>query len=109
MPETLTYGFTAFKEAEDYVTNNYEENYNFILCDQLTGEDCVKLEISKEDLVRALRIVSSMEHDYPRWIAKNDKLGCYLIGILFTRGNLDTGSTYVMTADGLKKKDEVQD
>lgn len=108
MPVTLTYGFTAFKEIEDYLKEKNVEGYDFIICDSLSGEDYVKLDVSKEDLIKALRIVTSMEHDYPNWIGISKKRQSVIIGLLFTRGNLSTGKTYTLTNGQLVKKDEVQ-
>lgn len=104
MPMTLTYGFMAFKEIEDYLKEqSVPEDYDYIVLDMMTCDGSVSLDVNRKDLIRAVKMVTSIEHDYPRWIGVDEKNKKVAIGLWFTRGTLTLGKTYRIGSNGLEE------
>ena len=104
MPMTLTYGFTAFKEIEEYLKEeSVPDDFSYEVLDMMSCDGSIKLDIGRKDVIKAVRMVTSIEHDYPRWIGVDEKNKKVAIGLWFTRGTLTFGKTYRIGSNGLEE------
>ena len=91
LPVQLTYGNESFKEIQDFLKQNYHEDYTLSIynsCEQAT----VEVICAYEEMLDVIMYVTNVEHDFPAWIGVNELSDSYVVGIDFTRGHLHTPS-----------------
>lgn len=91
-PIYLTPGEDGFKEIEDFLNKRYRKDYTLSIFDGLSQATIEILPCSLSEMLDVIHYVSSVEHNFPRWIGINHLSESYVVGMNFTRGKLRTES-----------------
>lgn len=92
-PVKLTYGEKGMSEIRSFLNEHKEDDYTLSIYNILE-EATMEIMCSFEEMLDVIMWVSSLEHDFPAWIGKNELSDSYVVGMNFTRGNLRTPSVY---------------
>lgn len=90
----LSNGQKSFEEIQEYIEKNYDESYSLSIYDILS-KSTAEIECQKNEILPAIMLVIDMEHDFPEWIGINELTDSIVVGMNFTRGNLETNCYYI--------------
>ncbi|MDE7234102.1 MAG: hypothetical protein K2N29_03475 [Ruminiclostridium sp.] len=82
--------------VKKYIEENYHEDYTLCIVDQLTNET---LEITNpickiiDNITDIISFISSTEHTFVDWVGLNRLSDSYVVGMEFTRGEINIPST----------------
>ena len=98
----LTYGPEGLAEIGEFLVENRHEGYTLSLYNMM--EECTaEIACSKEDMLAAIGAAVDLEHDFPSWIGVNEMTESYVVGLNFTRGNLETPGLYEFKGGRFKR------
>lgn len=89
----LTYGDECYKEIRKFLNDNYNKDYTLSIFDML-GQTLIEVIADFDSMIDVVAYVINTEHDFPAWIGVNELSDSYVVGMNFTRGNLETSAVY---------------
>ena len=93
LPKKLKYGNEGFREIEAFLNENKREGYTLSLYN-IFEESTAEIICPFEEMLSAIMTATNLEHDFPAWIGINEMSDSYVVGLNFTRGNLETPGIY---------------
>ena len=101
-PIKLTYGVEGFKEIKKFLNDNYNEEYTLSIYD-IAASSTAEIMCDFNEMLDVIMLVSNVEHDFQAWIGVNELSDSYVVGLRFTRRNIETPAVYRFKDNTLKK------